>query len=158
MAVAEDDGGELIVGDVTRTGGRALAVGLSTGTDEQGRQLVSIDWVEQDARLELTVDEAVALRDEMTRIAWTWVSPTVMRWLSSHWNTASVPGGTGPSAGHWSSPSSSSEVLHRGQRASMSAPFSIRVRSALPSPDGGLPCGIKYTPRTGAPLPRDAAW
>ncbi len=68
MAVAEDDGGELIVGDVTRTGGRALGVGLSTGTDEQGRQLVSIDWVEQDARLELTVDEAVALRDELTRI------------------------------------------------------------------------------------------
>lgn len=68
MAVAEDDGGELIVGDVTRTGGRALAVGLSGSTDEQGRHLVGVGWVEQDARLELTVDEATALRDELTRI------------------------------------------------------------------------------------------
>lgn len=68
MAVADDDGGELVVGDVSRTGGRALAVGLSSAMDEEGRRLVSIGWVEQDARLELTVDEAVALRDEMTRI------------------------------------------------------------------------------------------
>lgn len=68
MAVAGDDGGELIVGDVTRTGGRALAVGLSHATDEQGRQLVGIGWVEQGDRLEVTVDEAEALRNELTRI------------------------------------------------------------------------------------------
>lgn len=68
MAVADDDGGELVVGDVTHPGGRALAVGLSKAVDEDGRQRVSVGWVEQDARLELTVDEAVALRDELTRI------------------------------------------------------------------------------------------
>ncbi|MCU1634272.1 MAG: hypothetical protein JWM61_2924 [Micrococcaceae bacterium] len=68
MAVAEDDGGELIVGDVTRTGGRALAVGLSHTADAEGRPMVGIGWVEQDQRLEITVDEARALRDELTRI------------------------------------------------------------------------------------------
>ena len=68
MAVAGDDGGELIVGDVTHTGGRAVAVGLSHAEDGQGRPMVSIGWVEQDQRLELTVEEAVALRDELTRI------------------------------------------------------------------------------------------
>lgn len=68
MAVAGDDGGELIVGDVTRTDGRALAVGLSSSEDSRGRPMVSIGWVEQGERLELTVEEAGALRDELTRI------------------------------------------------------------------------------------------
>ncbi|OUM41009.1 hypothetical protein [Arthrobacter sedimenti] len=68
MAVAEDDGGEMIVGDVTHTGGRAVAVGLSSSADGQGRPLISIGWVEQGERLEVSVDEAVALRDELTRI------------------------------------------------------------------------------------------
>jgi hypothetical protein len=68
MAIAEDDGGELIVGDVTRTGGRALAVGLSHTADGQGRPKISIGWMEQDQRLEITVDEARALRDELSRI------------------------------------------------------------------------------------------
>lgn len=68
MAIAEDDGGELIVGDVTRTGGRALAVGLSHTADGQGRAMISIGWVEQDQHLEITVDEAQALRDELSRI------------------------------------------------------------------------------------------
>lgn len=68
MAVAEDDGGELIVGDVTRTGGRALAVGLSPSPDDQGRPTISVGWMEQGDRLQLSVDEAVALRDELTRI------------------------------------------------------------------------------------------
>ncbi|WP_105031066.1 hypothetical protein [Arthrobacter ruber] len=68
MAIAEDDGGELIVGDVTRTGGRALAVGLSHTADGQGRPMVSVGWVEQDQHLEITVDEARALRDELSRI------------------------------------------------------------------------------------------
>ncbi|TKV28468.1 hypothetical protein FDK12_07315 [Arthrobacter sp. NamB2] len=68
MAIAQDDGGELIVGDVTQTGGRALAVGLSSSEDSQGRPLVSVGWVEQGERLELTVREAEALRDELTRI------------------------------------------------------------------------------------------
>ncbi|WDF34104.1 hypothetical protein PTW37_04025 [Arthrobacter agilis] len=68
MAVAEDDGGELIVGDVTRTHGRALAVGLAPSTDEHGKPMIGIGWVEQDQLLEITVDEATALRDELTRI------------------------------------------------------------------------------------------
>lgn len=68
MAIAGDDGGELIVGDVTQTGGRALAVGLSNSGDDQGHPLVSIGWVEQGERLELSLDEAGALRDELTRI------------------------------------------------------------------------------------------
>ncbi|MUK03449.1 hypothetical protein GM708_16995 [Vibrio cholerae] len=68
MAIAGDDGGELIVGDVTRTGGRALAVGLSHTEDEHGRPRVSVGWVEQGERLELSLDEAGALRDELTRI------------------------------------------------------------------------------------------
>ncbi|WP_434992007.1 hypothetical protein [Arthrobacter sp. Ld5] len=68
MAVAGDDGGELIVGDVTHTGGRALAIGLSSSTDAGGRPLVSVGWVEQGEQLGLTLDEAVALRDELTRI------------------------------------------------------------------------------------------
>jgi hypothetical protein len=68
MAIAEDDGGELIVGDVTHTGGRALAVGLSHAADGQDRPMVSIGWLEQDQRLEITVDEALALRDELSRI------------------------------------------------------------------------------------------
>jgi hypothetical protein len=68
MAVAGDDGGELIVGDVTHTGGRAVAVGLSHSADGQGRPMVGIGWVEQGQRLELTLEEAVALRDELTRI------------------------------------------------------------------------------------------
>ncbi|MDQ0733873.1 hypothetical protein [Arthrobacter agilis] len=68
MAIAEDDGGEMIVGDVTRTGGRALAVGLSHAPDEQGRPTISIGWMEQDQHLEITVDEARALRDELSRI------------------------------------------------------------------------------------------
>jgi hypothetical protein len=46
-------------------GGRALAVGLSgTGGDE----VLKIGWVEQSAELELTLEEAVALRDEIDRI------------------------------------------------------------------------------------------
>ncbi len=65
MAIAGDDGGELIVGDVTKTGGRALAVGLSQ--DEHGPR-VSVGWVEQGERLELSLDEAGALRDELSRI------------------------------------------------------------------------------------------
>lgn len=68
MAIAEDDGGELIVGDVTRTGGRALTVGLSHAVDDHGQPMVSVGWVEQGERLELTVREAEALRDELTRI------------------------------------------------------------------------------------------
>ncbi|KQO01725.1 MULTISPECIES: hypothetical protein [Arthrobacter] len=68
MAVAEDDGGELIVGDVTHTGGRALAVGLSPSPGPDGNPMVHIGWVEQDQQLELSVDEARALRDELTRL------------------------------------------------------------------------------------------
>ncbi|PPB49730.1 hypothetical protein C4K88_08665 [Arthrobacter pityocampae] len=68
MAVAGDDGGELIIGDVTHTGGRALAIGLSSSTDSAGRPMVSVGWVEQGEQLGLTLDEAVALRDELTRI------------------------------------------------------------------------------------------
>ncbi|WP_247828363.1 hypothetical protein [Arthrobacter antioxidans] len=68
MAVAGDDGGELIVGDVTHTGGRALAVGLTSSADGEGRPAVSVGWVEQGQQLELTLDEAAALRDELTRI------------------------------------------------------------------------------------------
>ncbi len=68
MAVAGDDGGELVVGDLTHTGGRALTVGLSRTADDQGRPMVSIGWVEQSEQLEVTVDEAAALRDELTRI------------------------------------------------------------------------------------------
>ncbi|MEG9247260.1 hypothetical protein V6S67_04105 [Arthrobacter sp. Soc17.1.1.1] len=68
MAIAEDDGGELIVGDVTRTGGRALAVGLSHTEDAQDRPMIRIGWVEQDQHLEITVDEARVLRDELSRI------------------------------------------------------------------------------------------
>lgn len=68
MAVAEDDGGELIVGDVTHTGGRALAVGLSPSPDPDGTPTVRIGWVEQDQQLELSVEEARALRDELTRL------------------------------------------------------------------------------------------
>lgn len=68
MAVAGDDGGELIVGDVSHTGGRAVTVGLSPSADGQGAPMVSVGWVEQGERLELTIDEAVALRDELTRI------------------------------------------------------------------------------------------
>ncbi|WP_104168517.1 hypothetical protein [Arthrobacter sp. SX1312] len=68
MAVAGDDGGELIVGDVTHTGGRALAVGLASSADGEGRPVVGVGWVEQGERLELTLDEAAALRDELTRI------------------------------------------------------------------------------------------
>jgi hypothetical protein len=65
MAIAEDDGGEMVIGDVSRVGGRALAVGLSgTGGDE----VLKIGWVEQSAELELTLEEAVALRDEIDRI------------------------------------------------------------------------------------------
>ncbi len=65
MAIAEDDGGEMVIGDVSRVGGRALAVGLSgTGGDE----VLKIGWVEQSAELELTMEEAVALRDEIDRI------------------------------------------------------------------------------------------
>lgn len=68
MAVAGDDGGELMVGDLSHPGGRALTVGLSHTADERGRPMVSIGWVEQGERLEVTVDEAAALRDELTRI------------------------------------------------------------------------------------------
>ncbi|MHA7239489.1 hypothetical protein [Arthrobacter sp. TMS1-12-1] len=68
MAVAGDDGGELIVGDVTHTGGRALAVGLSSSADGESRPTVGIGWVEQGERLELSLEEATALRDELTRI------------------------------------------------------------------------------------------
>ncbi len=68
MAVAGDDGGELMVGDLSHTGGRALTVGLSHTADGRGRPMVSIGWVEQGERLEVTVDEAAALRDELTRI------------------------------------------------------------------------------------------
>jgi hypothetical protein len=68
MAVAGDDGGELIVGDVTQTGGRALAVGLAHSADGQGRPMISVGWVEEGQRLEISVDEARALRDELTRI------------------------------------------------------------------------------------------
>ncbi|MBJ2119523.1 hypothetical protein I6N91_00850 [Arthrobacter sp. MSA 4-2] len=65
MAIAEDDGGEMVIGDVSRVGGRALAVGLSgAGGDE----VLKIGWVEQSAELELTMEEAVALRDEIDRI------------------------------------------------------------------------------------------
>ncbi len=65
MAIAEDDGGEMIIGDVSRVGGRALAVGLS-GTG--GEEVLKIGWVEESAEIELTMDEAVALRDEIDRI------------------------------------------------------------------------------------------
>ncbi|WP_394249641.1 hypothetical protein [Arthrobacter pityocampae] len=68
MAVAGDDGGELIIGDVTHTGGRALAIGLSSSTDGEGRPMVSVGWVEQGEQLGLTLEEAAALRDELTRI------------------------------------------------------------------------------------------
>lgn len=68
MAIAEDDGGEMIVGDVTHSGGRALAVGVSATAGADGASHVSIGWVEQGERLELTIREATALRDELTRI------------------------------------------------------------------------------------------
>ncbi|MHA7263571.1 hypothetical protein ACX80W_10260 [Arthrobacter sp. TMN-37] len=65
MAIAEDDGGEMVIGDVSRVGGRALAVGLS---GSGGEEVLKIGWVEQSAELELTMEEAVALRDEIDRI------------------------------------------------------------------------------------------
>ena len=65
MAIAEDDGGEMIIGDVSRVGGRALTVGLSgAGGDE----VLTVGWVEESAQIELTMDEAIALRDEIDRI------------------------------------------------------------------------------------------
>ncbi|WP_262106359.1 hypothetical protein [Arthrobacter sp. Marseille-P9274] len=65
MEFAQDDAGDLIIGDVSKPGGRALSIGI---TGISGNEVLSLSWVETGEALKLTLDEAVRLRDEIDHI------------------------------------------------------------------------------------------
>jgi hypothetical protein len=63
MAITRDTNGTLIVGDPS-TGGRAI--GISAG--DAPRDVVVVDWFEEGVGLGLTLEEALAARDELNTI------------------------------------------------------------------------------------------
>lgn len=63
MAVTRDTNGTLIIGDPSK-GGRAI--GISAGGTL--RDVVVVDWFEEGVGLDLTLDEALAARDELNTI------------------------------------------------------------------------------------------
>jgi len=65
MEFAQDDAGDLIIGDVSKPGGRALSIGI---TGISGDEVLSLSWVETGETLKLTLDEAVRLRNEIDHI------------------------------------------------------------------------------------------
>ncbi|EMY33324.1 hypothetical protein D477_015431 [Arthrobacter crystallopoietes BAB-32] len=65
MEFAQDDAGDLIIGDVSKPGGRALSIGITGIT---GNEVLSLSWVETGETLNLTLDEAVRLRNEIDHI------------------------------------------------------------------------------------------
>ncbi len=65
MEIAKDDAGDMVIGDVSRLGGRALTVGI---TGISGDEVLSIGWVETGDSLKLNLEEAITLRDEIDRI------------------------------------------------------------------------------------------
>ena len=65
MEIAKDDAGDMVIGDVSRIGGRALTVGI---TGISGDEVLNIGWVETGDSLKLNLEDAVTLRDEIDRI------------------------------------------------------------------------------------------
>ena len=65
MEFAQDDAGDMVVGDVTHIHGKALTVGIS---GISGDEVLSIGWVETGETINLTLQEAITLRDEIDRI------------------------------------------------------------------------------------------
>lgn len=63
MAIKRDTNGTLIIGDPS-TGGRAI--GISAG--DTPRDVVVVDWFEEGIGLDLTLEEALAARDELNTI------------------------------------------------------------------------------------------
>jgi hypothetical protein len=65
MEFAQDDAGDMVVGDVTHVHGKALTVGIE---GISGDEVLSIGWVETGETINLTLKEAVTLRDEIDKI------------------------------------------------------------------------------------------
>ncbi|NKX53164.1 hypothetical protein [Arthrobacter mobilis] len=65
MEFAQDDAGDMVVGDVVHVKGKALTVGIS---GISGDEVLSLGWVETGESINLTLPEAIKLRDEIDKI------------------------------------------------------------------------------------------
>jgi hypothetical protein len=65
MEFAQDDAGDMVVGDVTHVPGKALTVGI---TGISGDEVLSLGWVETGETINLTLPEAITLRNEIDKI------------------------------------------------------------------------------------------